>query len=37
MAEGRVDHVVHVDSAHSPFLSRPRELSRLLLDAVAGA
>ena len=37
MAEGRVDHVVHVDSAHSPFLSRPRELGRLLLDAVAGA
>ena len=36
MAEGRVDHVVHVDSAHSPFLSRPTELTRHLLDAVAG-
>jgi pimeloyl-ACP methyl ester carboxylesterase len=35
MAEGRVDHVVHVDSAHSPFLSRPTELTRHLLDAVA--
>jgi pimeloyl-ACP methyl ester carboxylesterase len=36
MAEGRVDHVVHVDSAHSPFLSRPDELTRHLLDVVDG-
>ena len=34
MAEGRVDHVVHVDSAHSPFLSRRDDLTRHLLDVV---
>lgn len=32
MAEGRVDRLVHVDSAHSPFLSRPDELTGHLLD-----
>jgi hypothetical protein len=32
MADGRARDVRHVDSAHSPFLSRPRELAGILTD-----
>jgi pimeloyl-ACP methyl ester carboxylesterase len=36
MAEGRARHVRHIDSAHSPFLSRPRELADILAEVAAG-
>ncbi|OMQ14047.1 hypothetical protein A7K94_0219380 [Modestobacter sp. VKM Ac-2676] len=36
MAAGKARHLVHIDSAHSPFLSRPAELTALLVDVARG-
>lgn len=37
MAEGRARQVRHIDSAHSPFLSRPSELAGILAEVVSAA
>jgi hypothetical protein len=31
---GNADRSVHIDSDHSPFLSRPRALAELLRDII---
>ncbi|WP_218146251.1 alpha/beta fold hydrolase [Geodermatophilus ruber] len=37
MAAGKATHVRHIDAAHSPFLSRPRELAALITETVRAA
>jgi pimeloyl-ACP methyl ester carboxylesterase len=34
MAAGKAGQLRHIDAAHSPFLSRPRELAAIITDVV---
>jgi pimeloyl-ACP methyl ester carboxylesterase len=36
MAAGKADDVRHIDSAHSPFFARPRELADILIEVSSG-
>ena len=36
MAAGRAEDVRHIDSAHSPFFARPRELADILIEVSSG-